>query len=49
MSYYAMAEFARSWGLVYLLALFVAAVGYALWPGNRRKFEEAARLPLEKE
>jgi cytochrome c oxidase cbb3-type subunit IV len=49
MTYHALAEFARSWGLVYLVALFAGAVGYALWPGNARKFEQAARLPLEEE
>ncbi len=47
MSYAAAAQFAQTWGLVFLILLFVAAVVYALWPGNRRKFERAARLPLE--
>lgn len=49
MNYHDFAEFARSWGLVYLVAVFAAAVLYALWPGNRSKFERAARLPLEEE
>ena len=49
MTYYALAEFARSWGLVYLVALFAGAVAYALWPGNAAKFAQAARLPLEEE
>lgn len=47
MSYAAVAEFAQTWGLLFLILLFVAAVAYAFWPGNRRKFERAARLPLE--
>jgi cytochrome c oxidase cbb3-type subunit 4 len=49
MSYHDLAEFARSWGLVYLVGVFAAAVAYALWPANRGKFERAARLPLEEE
>lgn len=49
MSYQAASEFARSWGLVLLMAMFVAAVAYALWPSNRARFERAARLPLEDE
>jgi cytochrome c oxidase cbb3-type subunit 4 len=30
-------------------ASFVGIVVYAVWPGNRERFEEAARLPLEDE
>lgn len=45
--YEAISHFAGTWGLVLLLLLFAAAVVYALWPGNRRKFERAKRLPLE--
>jgi cytochrome c oxidase cbb3-type subunit 4 len=41
------AQFAQTWGLVFLFLLFLAAVGYALWPGNRSKFARAARLPLD--
>lgn len=49
MTYQTLAEFARSWGLLYLLAVFAAAVGYALWPGNAKRFERAARSPLDEE
>ena len=49
MSYLAIAAFAKSWGLVYLMALFAGVVAYALWPSNRGKFESAARLPLEED
>jgi cytochrome c oxidase cbb3-type subunit IV len=37
------------WGLVILGGLFLAAVVYALWPKNKREFEQAARAPLESE
>lgn len=41
--------FARSWGLVYMLALFVGVLVYALWPRNKEKFDRAARIPLEED
>lgn len=46
MSYEQATQFAQTWGLVLLSAGFVAAVAYALWPGNRDKFKNAARTPL---
>ncbi len=46
MTYQEASEFARVWGLVFLVAMFVGAVIYALWPSNRRRFEEAARIPF---
>ncbi|HSR72241.1 MAG TPA: cbb3-type cytochrome c oxidase subunit 3 [Kiloniellales bacterium] len=49
MSYEDVVHFAGNWGLVYFLILFVGVLVYALWPGNRKKFERAARLPLEEE
>jgi len=27
--------------------LFAGVVLYAFWPGNKRRFDEAAKLPLE--
>lgn len=42
-------EIAGTWGLLFLLVLFIAAVAYALWPGNRRKFDRAKQVPLEDE
>jgi cytochrome c oxidase cbb3-type subunit 4 len=49
MDYHAFAEFARSWGVVYLMAMFFAACAYALWPSNKAKFEKAARMPLDED
>ncbi|MEQ8814093.1 MAG: cbb3-type cytochrome c oxidase subunit 3 [Thalassobaculum sp.] len=49
MSYHDVSVFAQSWGLVFLVTLFTAACAYALWPGNRARFEKAARLPLEED
>lgn len=47
MSYETASAFAQTWGLVYLVVLFVAVLVYALRPGNRKTFEAAARRPLE--
>lgn len=46
MTYEQATHFAQTWGLVLLVACFVLAVIYALWPGNKKKFDKAARNPL---
>ena len=47
MDYEVVSYFAGTWGLVFLVVLFLSAVAYALWPGNREKFSDAARTPLD--
>tara|TARA_R110000787_G_scaffold141421_2_gene254960 strand:+ start:736 stop:894 length:159 start_codon:yes stop_codon:yes gene_type:complete len=47
MDYETARTFAGTWGLVGLFALFVGIVAYALWPRNRKKFDDAARIPLK--
>lgn len=37
------------YGLLYLVALFVIVLAYALWPRNKKKFDDAARMPLEED
>ena len=49
MDYESVRTFAATWGLVALVILFLAAVAYALWPRNRTKFRDAARIPLKEE
>ena len=49
MSYDAFRHFADTWGLIYLMLLFAGVLVYALWPRNRKKFEKAARIPLEED
>ena len=49
MTYSDVSMFAQPWGLVFLVTLFLSACAYALWPGNRARFDEAARLPLEED
>ena len=36
-------------GLLFFIALFVIAVTYAMWPGNKETFDRLARLPLEED
>ncbi len=40
------AAFFRSAWVVWLMALFVAIVAWALWPSNRERFRRAAHIPL---
>lgn len=49
MDYETFSAFARTYGLVYLSILFVAVLGYALWPRNKKKFDAAARIPLRED
>jgi cytochrome c oxidase cbb3-type subunit 4 len=44
-----LAEFAQTWGLLYFVLIFAGVLIYALHPKRRRKFEDAARIPLEKD
>lgn len=42
-------HFAQTWGLLFAVVLFAAAVTYALWPANAERFRRAARAPLEQD
>ena len=48
-TYKTLASFAQTWGLAYFVTVFVLAVAYALWPSNRARFEDAARMPLRED
>jgi Cbb3-type cytochrome oxidase, subunit 3 len=43
------AGFAQTWGLVYFFVIFAAVVVYAMWPRNKKTFEDAARIPLNED
>lgn len=45
--YEMLSSFAQTWGLGFFVLMFLVAVAYALWPGNREKFRAAAYQPLE--
>jgi cytochrome c oxidase cbb3-type subunit 4 len=47
--YFALAHFAQTWGLVLLVVGFLGIVAYALSPGNKKKFDDAARMPLDED
>ena len=49
MTFHEASHFAQTWGLVYLSLLFLGVLAYALWPSNRKKFDEAARIPLKED
>ena len=49
MSYETISTLSTSWGLVYLVVLFVGVTVYAFWPHNKAKFDKAARMPLEED
>ena len=48
-TYAAVAHFAQTWGLAYFVVVFVAVVAYALWPSRRKKFDQAAQIPLRED
>jgi cytochrome c oxidase cbb3-type subunit 4 len=49
MTYETLASFAQIWGLLGFLTLFGLVLVYALKPSNRKVFDEASRIPLEKD
>jgi cytochrome c oxidase cbb3-type subunit 4 len=49
MTYESMASFAQVWGTIGFVVLFGLVLVYALNPKNRKSFDEASRMPLEKD
>ncbi|PQA88882.1 cbb3-type cytochrome c oxidase subunit 3 [Hyphococcus luteus] len=47
--YETLAKFAQTWGLLLFVLAFVLVLIYALNPRNKKKFDEAKRIPLEDE
>ena len=43
-TYETLAEFARSGGTIYCFVLFLGVLVYALWPAERRNFQEGGRV-----
>jgi len=41
--------FAKSFGLLYLIALSIGIVIFAFWPSNKKRFDRAARSILDDE
>jgi cytochrome c oxidase cbb3-type subunit 4 len=49
MAYESLRQFADSWGLLYLVLIFVVVVGYVFRPGSSRKARDAARIPFDRD
>jgi cytochrome c oxidase cbb3-type subunit 4 len=49
MDYESFRHFADSWGLLYLVIVFCAAVLYAFRPGSRKIADEIAQIPFKEE
>jgi cytochrome c oxidase cbb3-type subunit IV len=49
MTHHDVTQISQIVALIFFVALFVGVIVYVFWPGNKRKFDEAARLPLEDE
>ena len=49
MTYETVAHFAQTWGLVYMVILFVGVLVYALRPGAKKTFDHAANIPLKED
>jgi cytochrome c oxidase cbb3-type subunit IV len=47
MSYENVASISQVVALLFFIALFIGVLAYAFWPGNKKRFDEAAKLPLE--
>ncbi|GJL91197.1 cbb3-type cytochrome c oxidase subunit 3 [Hyphococcus sp.] len=41
--------FAKTYGLIYMMIVFLGALIYALWPANQSKFDHAANSILEED
>ena len=41
--------FAKTFGLFYLIFMFLAAVAYAFWPSKKGEFDRAAKSVLDDE
>jgi len=49
MEYENLRQFADSWGLVYLVAVFVGVVLYTFRPGSKKGAQEIAQIPLRED
>ncbi len=44
-----LSAFAKSYGLIYMMAFFIGVLVYALWPANQSRFDKAAGSILEED
>lgn len=44
-----MRQFADSWGLIYMMGIFIIVVFLAFRPGAKRFYDKQSRIPLDEE
>jgi len=49
MTHHEVTVLSQTVALILFVALFAAVIIYVFWPGNKKKFDDAAKLPLEDE
>ncbi len=49
MDHQTITQLSGTFGVVFFTVMFAIVLVYALWPRNKKKFDHAARLPLEKD
>jgi cytochrome c oxidase cbb3-type subunit 4 len=49
MTYEQVASITQVAALLLFIAMFLGVLIYTFWPGNKKRFERAARLPLEQD
>ncbi len=49
MEYETFRQFSDSWGLAYLVVIFIGVVIFAFRPGSKKKYEDAADIPLKRD
>ncbi|MFA5898534.1 MAG: cbb3-type cytochrome c oxidase subunit 3 [Hyphomicrobium sp.] len=47
MTYHSATALSQIVALILFISLFVAIIVYVFWPGNKKKFDEAAQVPLD--
>ena len=47
MTFESVSVFSQTWGLAYLIVLFLGVLIYALRPSARKKFDDAASIPFK--
>jgi cytochrome c oxidase cbb3-type subunit IV len=49
MTYETVRSLSAMTGLFIFIALFIGVLVFVFWPGNQKAFEEASRIPLDKD
>ncbi len=49
MEYEIMRKFADTWGLLFLVSVFVFVVGWVFRPGSKKFYEDQAGIPLHRD